>query len=71
MKNKDLISVYTKYVDRITEHYHIGLRQFQVYFAFSSGLVALVAYVAKASLEQYLSNPADFSIPPGLGRDKS
>lgn len=60
---ENLVSIYLKYIERITEHYHIGLKQFQLYFGFSAGLIALLGIAAKPVLEKYFENPEAFTIP--------
>lgn len=70
--HKELVPIYTSYVTRLTEHYKIGLQQFQIYFGFNAGLFVLLGFVLKPFVEPQLTSvttgatTTSFAFPPKI-----
>jgi len=61
LRDEKLLPLYTTYVQRITEHYKLGLQQFQVYFGFNAGLLALLGFIAKPRFEAMTQGDTRFA----------
>jgi hypothetical protein len=65
-EDSELISVYSKYLDRISLHYNLVLRQFHIYFGVNVALFGVFGFVSKPIIEACLNKTSFFEIPVDL-----